>query len=94
MKRIYDYTRIRSHIWTRTIKKTQDIEWNTEKKRNTYVHSVKKNVSCATPNQAMWLSITSVSHDKQVIAVIFECIRILVHLDIKDCEGSIRAIND
>lgn len=78
---------ISGHIWTRTIKKTQDIEWNTEKKRNTYVHSVKKNVSCATPNQAMWPSITSVSHDKQVIAVIFECIRILVHLNIKAWGG-------
>ena len=35
----------------------------------------------------MWPSITSVSHDKQVIAVIFECIRILVHLDIKAWGG-------
>lgn len=61
--------RISGHIWTRTIK-TQDIEWNTKKKRNTYVHIYYLDVSCVTPNQAMWPSTTNVSHDKLVMTVL------------------------
>lgn len=65
-----------------------------QKKRNTYVHIYYLDVSCVTPNQAMWPSYTNVSHDKQVIAVLFECIKILVHLNVLRLEGSIRATKD
>lgn len=58
--------RISGHTWTRTIK-TQDI-WQLAQYL-TYVYSV-KNVSCVTPNQAMWPSTTNVSHDKLVVAVL------------------------
>lgn len=76
--RLYDYMRISGHIWTRTMK-TQD----KMKLVSQYLeYSVNKKCPMLPPNQAMWPSYTNVSHDKQVIAVLFECIKVLVHLDI------------